>query len=84
MALPLIPIINLITTVAPLLKKKKEKPIVKSYLIDRLGEASTWRGLFALMTAAGISLAPEQQTAIITLGMAAIGFVGTFFPDLKK
>lgn len=57
---------------------------MKSYLIERLAEASTWRGLFAMLTAVGLTVAPEQQTAIITLGMAVIGAVGTFFPDAKK
>ena len=57
---------------------------MKSYILNRLAEPSTWRGVFALLTAAGISVAPEQQTAIVTLGLAAIGFVGTFFPDMKK
>jgi hypothetical protein len=84
MALPLIPIINLVATVLPLIKKKKETPVMKSYILNRLAEPSSWRGLFALLTAAGISIAPDQQTAIVSLGLAAIGFVGTFFPDMKK
>lgn len=84
MALPLIPIINIVATVLPLLKKKKETPVMKSYILNRLAEPSSWRGVFALLTAAGLSIAPEQQTAIVTLGLAAIGFIGTFFPDMKK
>jgi hypothetical protein len=62
----------------------KEPVIMKSYILNRLAEPSSWRGLFALLTAAGISIAPDQQAAIVTLGLAAIGFIGTFFPDLKK
>ena len=64
--------------------QKKEPVIMKSYILNRLAEPSSWRGLFALLTAAGISIAPDQQAAIVSLGLAAIGFVGTFFPDLKK
>jgi hypothetical protein len=84
MAFPIIPIINIVATVLPLLKKKKETPVMKSYILNRLAEPSSWRGVFALLTAAGISIAPDQQAAIVALGLAAIGFVGTFFPDLKK
>ena len=84
MAFPLIPVLNIVAGLLPLLKKKKEKPSMISYIFNRLTEPSTWRGMFALLTAAGLTVAPEQQTAIITFGLAAIGFVGTFFPDLKK
>lgn len=48
------------------------------YLIARLGEPSTWRGLFALLTALGISLHPEQMAAITSLGLALIGAVNVF------
>ena len=54
---------------------------MKQYLLDRLRETSTWRGFLALLTAAGVVLSPEQQTAIIGAGMALIGVVGVFFAD---
>jgi hypothetical protein len=44
-----------------------------------LGEASTWRGLIFILTAVGVQLDPDQQTAIITAGMAMAGLVGVFF-----
>lgn len=52
-----------------------------------LGEASTWRGLIFILTAVGVQLDPDQQTAIITAGMAMAGLVGVFFkrnPAAKK
>ena len=57
---------------------------MKWYIIDRLSETSTWRGILALLTAAGIALSPEQASAITAAGLAAIGVIGAFFPDWKK
>lgn len=54
------------------------------YVIERLAEPSTWRGIVALITAAGISLSPEQATAITAAGLALIGVVGAFFSDKVK
>jgi len=51
---------------------------ILNYLIDRLSEASTWRGIFALLTALGIYLDPEKIASITTLGLAAIGTVNVF------
>jgi hypothetical protein len=57
---------------------------MKWYILDRLSETSTWRGILALLTAAGIALSPEQASAITAAGLATIGVVGAFFPDWKK
>lgn len=51
------------------------------YLIDRLSEASTWRGLIAFATAAGIVVSPDQAEAIIAAGLAFIGVLGAFTKD---
>jgi len=52
-------------------------------MLDKIGvafgEASTWRGLIFVLTAVGVQLDPQQQTAIITAGMALAGLVGVFF-----
>ena len=45
------------------------------YLLERLKEPSTWRGLFALLTAIGLKLHPEMQEAILTTGLALIGMI---------
>lgn len=55
--------------------------MLKDYVLNRLREPSTWRGFLALLTAVGVTLNPEQQTAVIALGMALIGAVGVFLPD---
>lgn len=52
-----------------------------AYLYGRLKEASTWRGVLAILTAAGVTLQPEQQNAIVAAGLSLIGLVGVFFSD---
>lgn len=56
---------------------------MKTYLIERLHEASTWRGLIAIATAAGVTISPEQAEAIVAAGLAVIGLLGAFLPDAK-
>ena len=56
---------------------------MKHYVLNRLSEASTWRGIVALVTATGISLTPDQSAAITALGLALIGALGAFWPDKK-
>lgn len=52
-------------------------------IIDRLNEASTWRGIVALITAAGVAISPTQQAAIVATGLAVMGLLGAFVPDAK-
>jgi len=56
---------------------------MKEYLISRGKEASTWRGLVALLTAVGVGISPEQGEAIIALGLAVIGAIGVLTADKK-
>ncbi len=50
-------------------------------LASRLKEPSTWRGLTLIITAAGVTLNPEQTAAIIAGGIALAGILGAFVPD---
>lgn len=54
---------------------------MQSYLMKRLSEPSSWRGLVAILTAAGVALTPSQANAVIALGLAVIGAIGAFTPD---
>lgn len=56
---------------------------VLNWLVARLGEQSTWRGLIGLATAAGVAITPEQTAAIVAVGMAAIGLVNVFRSENK-
>ncbi len=52
-----------------------------NWLIARLKESSTWRGLVWLLTVAGITLNPEQTESLIVAGMAVAGLVGVLTKD---
>lgn len=52
------------------------KPL--DYIIARLSENSTWRGLILLATASGIAIDPEKAAAITSLGMALVGLINVF------
>ena len=54
---------------------------MKNYLLDRAKEPSTWRGIILILTAAGVPIAPEMQTAIISAGLALAGIIGAITPD---
>jgi hypothetical protein len=44
-------------------------------MIEQLKQESTWRGIIALITAAGIVIQPELQEGIIAAGLALIGLI---------
>ena len=54
---------------------------MKSYLIERMKEPSTWRGLVLLLTAIGIPVQPELTEPIIAAGLAAAGLIGVVTQD---
>ncbi len=51
------------------------------YIIARLSEATTWKGIFLLLTAAGVYTRPELQSAITAVGLSLTGLVGVLVPD---
>jgi hypothetical protein len=53
---------------------------MKKYILDRLKEASTWRGFVYMLTALGVTLSPAAAEAIIAAGMAIAGAIGAFLP----
>ena len=54
---------------------------MKDYLVNRAKEASTWRGIILLLTAAGVPIAPELSEAIISIGLALAGLLGILTAD---
>lgn len=66
------------------LKWKQRRDAAFMYILARLGESSTWRGLIAVATALGITLNPQQIKVFTAVGFALAGFVGAVFPDAKK
>ena len=55
-----------------------------TYILGRLSEPSTWRGIIWIVTALGLALSPEQKEAIVTAGMAIAGVVGVFTKEKPK
>lgn len=53
------------------------------YMLERLEEPSTWRGIVMLMTAFGLTISPEKSEAIISTGMAFAGLIAVFTKDHK-
>ena len=53
------------------------------WLIARGQEASTWRGLTWLLTAAGITINPPLAAAIAAVGMAVVGIIDSIKEDKK-
>ncbi len=54
---------------------------MKSYILQRLKEPSTWRGLTLLLTAVGVPIAPGVADAVIAAGIAVTGLIGVVTPD---
>lgn len=49
-----------------------------NYLLERLREDSTWRGVLMLLTAAGVHLEPSQANSIVAVGLALVGLINVF------
>lgn len=56
---------------------------MNQYIIDRLQEPSTWRGIIALISALGVALKPEQAAQILTVGVALGGLINVFRKEKK-
>jgi len=56
---------------------------VISYILARGSESSTYKGLFALLTAFGVALSPEQSAAITAAGLGIIGVIQVFMDNGK-
>jgi len=54
---------------------------MKDYLLERMREPSTWRGIIMLLTAIGVPVAPAMADAIISVGLAVAGLIGVATPD---
>ena len=54
---------------------------MKPWLLARLREPSTWRGLVWILTVSGVLLTQEQAEAIMLAGMTLAGLLGVFLSD---
>ena len=53
------------------------------YVVERLGEFSTWRGIAALAATAGVAIAPAQLDAAYKVFIAVLGAVAVLAPGRK-
>ena len=51
------------------------------YILDRLKEPSSWRGLVMIATAFGVTVNPDLLTAIVATGTGLAGIIGFAFKD---
>jgi hypothetical protein len=70
------------------MKRPNYEPLITKgttmhYLIQRLSEQSTWRGLVLLLTAFGVQLEPELQNHIIAAGLSVVGIINVFRRERK-
>lgn len=57
---------------------------VIGYVLDRMVEASTWRGIILFCTGAlGMNISPDVATGIVSLGMSLAGALGMLMPDKR-
>ena len=54
---------------------------MKGYMMARLKEPSTYRGIVLCLTAFGIFISPEQVEAITFIGLMIAGLLGATTPD---
>lgn len=59
------------------------------YVLNRLNEASTWRGIILIITSLGVQMEPEKAAAYISLGLSIVGLINVFLkevgsPDAQK
>jgi hypothetical protein len=57
---------------------------MKQFILDRLNEPSTWRGIILILTSAGVNIAPAMADAIIGAGIGICGLVGVLTADKPK
>lgn len=55
--------------------------IILSFLLARLKEPSTWKGIFMTMGALGLAVSPELGAALTILGCALAGGTNLVLPD---
>lgn len=59
------------------------KDAIVNYVIDRLRDFATWRGIAALAATGGVLVAPEQLDAVYKMFIAILGLTAVFAPSRK-
>jgi hypothetical protein len=51
------------------------------YIVARMAEPSTWRGIVFMLTSIGITIQPELVGPIIAIGTGVAGLIGVLTKD---
>ena len=51
---------------------------IVNFILERLKEKTTWLGITGLLATVGVTLSPEQGTAIVTAGVGIAAAILTF------
>jgi hypothetical protein len=51
------------------------------FVVARLSEPSTFRGITLALTGVGVYVRPEIAAAVTSIGLGVAGLIGIFFPD---
>ena len=54
-----------------------------TWIMERLREPSTWKGIILLASMLGMSISPEMKEAIIAAGTSLIGAIWVFQKEAK-
>lgn len=57
---------------------------VCNYVLDRLNESSTWRGLVLVLSTTGAWFKPQWSEVLILLGVGLAGVLGVILKDKPK
>jgi hypothetical protein len=57
---------------------------IKIFVLNRLREPSTWRGIVMVVTVFGVNLTPEEALAVASVGASIVAAIGIFTADKKK
>lgn len=66
---------------ASALRSQTKDPKMLQYISDRMAERSTYQGLILLLGAVGVTLRPDMQDAVISVGIAVGGLLHVLFPQ---
>lgn len=53
------------------------------WIIARLSEPSSWRGMIGVLTSAGLIISPELGAQIVAAGLALMGLINIFRKETK-
>lgn len=60
------------------------KTSIWDVILNHLSQESTWLGITAILTAAGIAISPELSTQIAAVGLAVVGLIKVIINEKKK